>query len=148
MTIEHNDLGNIEIERSTIEKIQQLFGGQAALPTGLFLVTAILGSAWYLIVEPMQADVAKERVALDRVVRQIRTTLAETNAELARMEDNPEVYGRLVARGLTRQQDRMAAANIMDSLRSEMGLAQIQYEIEPEREVDDRVPDRCDAAGR
>ena len=112
--------------------------GRGALPALLLLINGLMGMALYVIIEPMQTGVAKDRVALDRVVRQIRSTLGETNAELARMEENPEVYGRLIEKGLTRQQDRMAAAKILDRLRIEMGLGRIQYEFDPQRDVDDR----------
>jgi hypothetical protein len=98
---------------------------------GLNLIGGVLVTA---VVYGYAGGQASLRDRLAAAMHSLNHERATVDEDLAYIEANQAAYEALLARGLVAEQDRLAAARLLEQLRDRHGLHVVRYSFSPQRE--------------
>jgi hypothetical protein len=99
---------------------------------GLNLIGGVLVAA---VVYGYAGDQASLRDRLAAAMHSLNHERATVDEDLAYIVANQAAYEALLARGLVAEQDRLAAARLLEQLRDRHGLHVVRYSFSPQREA-------------
>jgi hypothetical protein len=99
---------------------------------GLNLIGGVLVAA---VVYGYAGGQASLRDRLAAAMHSLNHERATVDEDLAYIEANQPAYEALLARGLVAEQDRLAAARLLEQLRDRHGLHVVRYSFSPQREA-------------
>jgi hypothetical protein len=99
---------------------------------GLNLIGGLLVAA---VVYGYAGGQASLRDRLAAAMHSLNHERATVDEDLAYIEANQPAYEALLARGLVAEQDRLAAARLLEQLRDRHGLHVVRYSFSPQREA-------------
>ena len=112
---------------------------RVGLPVALAVVNLALVAVWLGVLAPLIEDFEFRKRATQNANSGLRSQIDLTQRTLETMEVSLDRYAELVARGFLDPQDRRGATKLLDKLRADHGLTSINYEIAPEKVLDDKT---------
>ncbi len=111
------------------------FGATAVLAA----INVGLVGLWLGYLDPQVRELELRARSLRTMADSIRNVHSARAEEFERMKQSSSRYNSLLDRGFVSPQDRLGAAKLLEELRETHGLSSIQYEIAPEKLIDDRA---------
>lgn len=105
----------------------------------LAAINAGLVGLWLGYLDPQVSELGLRSRSLRTMADNIRNAHSARAEEFERMKLSRSRYKNLLDRGFVSPQDRLGAAKLLEKLREAHGLSSIQYEIAPEKLIDDRA---------
>ena len=105
----------------------------------LAAINAGLVGLWLGYLDPQVSELGLRSRSLRTMADGIRNAHSARAEEFERMNKNRDRYNDLLDSGFVSPQDRLGAAKLLEELRETHGLSSIQYEIAPEKLIDDQT---------
>ena len=99
----------------------------------LAAITLFVLALDFLLLLPWSESAAEGRKALERDISRLRGETGRVNVDLDFIESQSPNYKRLLDNGWLAAQDRLLAAEQLESLGGQHGLARLDYQFQPER---------------